>query len=270
MPDAPPPRPTPPWRRRIIAGAAENIGLKAAALFFALVLWLIVSAKEPSQELVQVRFAPTFDSTLHVEGPLPSIHALVVGPGQELLKLYASPPVVHHNFPADVPDVVTFHLGPGDVDLPPGLDARVQDVEPRTVTMRFDPTLEKDVPVRSALRLQADSGIRIAGPPSLDPDTVTVVGRRLAVSKIDSITTLKQDLMVHDSSPLIVELDTANLGVRVRPARVRVSIKVEPDTVHALTTPDVPAPLPAGTTATTPARGARTTASTHRRRRGPP
>lgn len=251
---AQPPRSTPPWQRRVIAGVTENIGLKAAALFFALVLWLIVSAKEPAQEIVPVRFAPTFDSTLHVEGPLPSIRALVVGPGQDLLKLYASPPVVHRNFPADVPDVVTFTLGPGDVDLPVGLDARVQDVQPRTVTLRFDPMLEKDVPVRSALRLQADSGIRIAGPPDLDPDTVTVVGRRQAVARIDSITTLKQDLVVHDSTPLVVELDTANLGVRVRPSRVRVSIKVEPDTVHA-------APVPTGTTATLP---------DHRRRSGHP
>ena len=51
-------------QRRVSAAATERLPLKGTALLFALVLWLIVTAEEPADELVRVRLALTADSAV--------------------------------------------------------------------------------------------------------------------------------------------------------------------------------------------------------------
>ena len=47
--------------RHIKAAFTQRLGYKAAALFFAVVLWFVVSAEEPSEELVPVRLEASHD-----------------------------------------------------------------------------------------------------------------------------------------------------------------------------------------------------------------
>lgn len=224
-----------PWKRRLRAMATERLGYKGAALFFALVLWLIVSAEEPAEEMVSVRFEPALDSTLRLQGPLPSVSALVIGRYRELLKLYAAQPVVRRVVRADVPDTLRLELSPEDVTLPPGVEARVIDVQPRAVTLHFASNASRVVPVTSALHVAVpDSGPPILPTPDFDPESVQVTGRRRAVSTLQSVTTIDTTLLVADTLPHYVALDTAGLGVRVRPRYVRVHF-------HARELPAAPA-----------------------------
>ena len=62
MPAPPAPRPT--WQRRLREIATERLGLKAIALLIALLLWLVVSARKPTESLVRVLVSPALDSTL--------------------------------------------------------------------------------------------------------------------------------------------------------------------------------------------------------------
>lgn len=215
-----------PLSRRILAAVTERLQLKAAALFFALVLWFVVSATEPSEQLVPVRFNPLLDSSLTLVESPPQVQALVIGRTRELLKLYAAPPTLRRLVDADVPDTVTIELRPTDVDLPAGVQAIVRDVQPRSITLRFATTTTRTLPVRSALNVIADTGIRITGGLRVEPDSVRVSGDRRAIARVNSISTVAGNLRVRDSTAVVVALDTAGLGVAVRPAQVRVSVPI--------------------------------------------
>jgi YbbR domain-containing protein len=220
--------------------ALNRLPLKLAALLFAFVLWLAVSAEEPTDEWVPVRVALTTDSTVSLRDPVPLVRAFVIGRGRELLKLYVAEPVVHRTIASDVPDSLTLELKPGDVSLPSWVDARVSQVEPQSITLHFTVTAEKRVPVRSELSLRADSGWRIVGDPSLQPESVTVRGPRRAVKKVAAVPTVRQELIVRDSAGQVVPLDTVGLGVHVEPELIQIltpMVHVAPPVADSASTP---------------------------------
>jgi hypothetical protein len=238
MPVTQSPRPPTPFRRRVAAAFTERLGLKASALFFACVLWLVVGAAEPTEELVPVRFAPALDPTLELQNSPPQVRALVIGRGRELLKLYSEPPVVRRTLTGDVPDTVTLELRPIDVDVPPGIDAIVRDVRPRRIALQFASRITRTLPVQSDLRFIAQPGRRIVGDPRFEPDSVRVTGDRKTIARMTAIKTVAADIPVGDSAWLTVPLDTSGLDLRVRPAQIRVSIPTVHDPTVAPPTTD--------------------------------
>ena len=52
------PRPSIPWRRRIFTAFTDRLALKASSVLLAIVLWLVVGAREPREEYAPVQFAP--------------------------------------------------------------------------------------------------------------------------------------------------------------------------------------------------------------------
>lgn len=210
-------------KKRLVSAFTEHLPIKAAALFFSMVLWLIVAAEEPAARELEVELAITTDSMVRVVEPPPRVHALVVGSGRDLLKLYATPPTVRRHLGNDSPETVVLDIRPGDVDLPSGVAARVQDVQPRTIPLQLDVRAWRDVPVRSALRIIPPAGMRVTGPPRFEPDSVRVTGPRTSVQSLDSVMTARLDLMVSDTMGR-VPIDITGLGVRVVPAAVRVVV----------------------------------------------
>ena len=235
--------PLPPARvrslpARIWSLISNRIAFKLAAIFFSLVLWLVVSAEEPSEELVPVRLELITDPHVSLRGQPEQVRALVVGRGRELIKLFASPPVVRRVISADVPQRYTLELRPTDVDLPSGVEARVREVLPRSIVLVFDVTAERNVPVRSELRVRAVDGWRVAGQPRFEPESVRVTGPRAAVDSVTSVPTETIELIVNETSRPTVALDTSLAGVRITPERVRVRVPVArveepPDTVRS-------------------------------------
>jgi len=219
----PPLRPQPSWRRRLVATFTEHLVLKATAIFVAVVLWFVVNAKEPQVELVRVRFVAVLDSSLVLRDAPPELQALVAGSPKELIKLNTAAPVVRRQVTADAPDTLVLDLRPGDVTLPEGVDAVVRDIQPRSITLRFESTWSRRVPVRSAIDLVRDSS-RTPLAISLDPDTVQVSGPRHVVLGVPFVRTVRTTIRLPDSLPHLVDLDTARLGVRVKPSQVRVQI----------------------------------------------
>ena len=132
----------------MIAAFTQHLLLKGTAVFLAVVLWFVVNAKEPQIELVGVRFTPSLlDSSLVLREPLPQIQAIIAGAPKELIRLSSTPPVIHRQITANSPDTVVLDLRPEDVVLPTGVDAVVRDVQPRSLTLRFEPTWNRKVPV---------------------------------------------------------------------------------------------------------------------------
>src|SRR5262245_14568573 len=142
-------RQSPSWQRRITAAFTERLPLKGMAIFLAVVLWFVVNAKEPQLSLVRVRFVIALDSSLVLRDPQPDVQAVVAGSPRELIKLASSPPVVRRQITSDAPDTLVLDLRPEDVILPDGIEAVVRDVQPRSMTLRFESTWSRRVPVQS-------------------------------------------------------------------------------------------------------------------------
>jgi YbbR domain-containing protein len=215
-----------PWQRRIKSAFTEHLPLKLVAIFFAFVIWLVVSGERPTEMVVPVRVEIGVDTSVTLRGPTPEVRALVVGRGRDLMKLWDTPPTIAQRLGSDVPDSLAIMLEVNNVELPPGVAGIVRDVQPRSLRLHFDVQTKRFVPVRSALRVQADSGFRVTGPIQLDPIRVQLIGERRTVRAIDTVATAALDLVVRDTAPMMVALDTTGLGVRVNPAFVRVRVPV--------------------------------------------
>ena len=219
------PRAPLPFARRLRGIFTEQLPVKATALFLSVVLWMVVAGEEPSQEAVDVNLELVLDSSLVLTSPRPSIRAQVIGSTRELYKLFSQRPTVHRSFTGEVEDSVVVLLTPGDVQLPPGVEARVSAVEPQTFTLRFDSLLQRRMPVRSALRLVDPAGRVLLYEPRFEPESVTVTGQRRVVQDLESISTGRRTITVRDTAiTLDVVLDTLRLGVQVMPVRVRARI----------------------------------------------
>ena len=215
-----------PWRRRVTAAFTEHLPLKLVATFFAFVIWLVVSGERPTEMVVPVRVEIGVDTSVTLRGPTPEVRALVVGRGRDLMKLWDTPPTISQRLGSDVPDSLSLMLEVNNVELPPGVAGIVRDVSPRSLRLRFDVQTKKFVPVRSAFRVRADSGFRLTGPVEIDPTRVQLIGERRTVRAIDTVHTAPAELIVRDTIPMTVALDTVGLGVRVNPAVVRVRVPV--------------------------------------------
>jgi hypothetical protein len=215
-------------QRRLRAALTERLGYKAAAAFFAVVLWLVVSAEEPSEELVPVQLETSFDTSRMLTSSAPVVRALVAGRARDLLKLYDHPPIVRRVITDDAPDSVGVDLRPEDVYLPPDVDAIVRDVQPRTVVLVFDVMEARRLPVLSGVRVLPDSTVGTGVIPitRLEPESVMVTGPRRVVGQMAYVPTAQQTVTVRDSARFLIPLDVKRLGgaVKVRPAEVTVSV----------------------------------------------
>ena len=234
--------------RRLTAAFTERLPLKGTAILLAVVLWFIVSAKEPAEEIIAVRFQPALDSSLRLVEGAPPIRALVIGSGRELLKLYSSPPVIRRPIASDAPDTLELTLQPQDVDLPPGTDAIVRDVQPRRITLVFASEMTRMLPVRSGLRLEADSLEREEPVLRFEPDSVRVSGPRRVVSGLSSVRTMAILVPAADSTTILAPLDTSELGnARVRPGVVFAKVmwrRAAPPPLPAVQAPTAPDSVP--------------------------
>lgn len=218
---ASPRHPSIPWRQRITSAFTERLALKASALLLALVLWFVVAARQPTEEVTHVHFAPILDSALVLRDPAPPIRALVLGRGSEIVKLANTPLVIRRVIAGDVPDTLVLALRASDVEVPDGVQVLVRDLQPASVTLRFEPISSRRVPVRSAIVLQPPTA-RPVFAVRFDPESVTVLGPRRAVAQMAFVTTVTDSIGV-DSLPHLVDLDTTRLGVTVRPSQVKAS-----------------------------------------------
>ena len=209
--------------------ATERLGLKAIALGLALLLWLVVSARQPTESYVRVRVAPMLDSSLVLLDGTPELRALVAGRAADLVKLAASPLTVRRSVGGDAPDTLLLDVTPADVHVPAEMaDAvRVLDVTPRSVMLRFETRASRRVPIVNGGRVvvRADSGVQPAGEVVFEPQAVRVTGPRRVVRRLRAVHPLSLAIAMHDTMPHVADLDTAGTGVQVQPAQVKVWLR---------------------------------------------
>lgn len=222
------------WKAHGRAALTERLELKATALLIAVLLWLVVSARQPTESYVDVGVVPELDSSLALLDQPPRIRALVAGRAADIVKLYAARPIVRRRIDADAPDTLVLDVAPSDVHIPAELagNVRVLEVQPRAVTLRFESKATRRVAVRNEQRVKpmldgANGSTPTAGPTrsvalSFAPETVRITGSRAAVRRVSSVRPVPLSIAWGDTMAHIVDLDTAGLGVRVHPAQVKV------------------------------------------------
>ncbi|HJQ20859.1 MAG TPA: hypothetical protein VJ867_10950 [Gemmatimonadaceae bacterium] len=215
----PAPRRSSTLQARLRSAFTERLALKASAVLLSVVLWFVVAAREPTEEVVGVRFAPQLDSGLVLRDPPPGIRALVIGRPSEILKLSTTPLAIRRPLSSDAPDTLVLTLRTSDVEVPEGVEVIVRDVQPRSLMLRFESTVSREVPVRSRV-VAHGTGPAVAVSVQLDPESVTVSGPRRDVARLRFIATLA-DTVAIDTLPHLVDLDTSGLGVLVRPPQVK-------------------------------------------------
>ena len=118
------------FNRRFRSAITEHLPVKFSALFFAVVMWVIVRSEEPSEAWVDVHLALTLDSAVTMAAQPPTVQALISGRGREILKLYSTSPELRRSIAMD--DSV-FAVHPADVFTPNEADVKVVDVRPHFV-----------------------------------------------------------------------------------------------------------------------------------------
>jgi len=227
------------------AALTADIPLKLTSLALSLFLWLLAAGEEPVSALMKVDLtvqAPAGRTLLHPPG---TVRALVVGPRRELLKLSATPIRLTRVLPDSVEgDDVQVELSPGEIEVPRGVTARVQDVQPRDFTVVLDATGRRQVAVHPVVRLAKEAGYA-EGRVTVVPGTVRLLGPADRIRRIDSIATVPLEVAAADGPvEQSVGLDTTGLGpaIRVQPPQVTVRVEVEP--LHERTLTGVPIRLP--------------------------
>lgn len=210
-------------RSRFSGSLTERLWLKFTAVGLATLLWFSISSKEPTAKSVAVRLQLRLDSSLVLRTAPPEINAVVQGTPGELLKLGERSATIERQINAQAPDTLSVDLSADDVQLPPNVFAKVTDIYPKRVALEFVPTLTRRVPVHSTVRVSTPPGASEPGI-EIDPARVEISGPRLAVLRVAFVRTDSTTIFATDSIPHQVAIDTANLGVTVKPPQVRVRL----------------------------------------------
>jgi hypothetical protein len=227
------------------AALTADLPLKLTSVALSLLLWFLAAGEEPASALLPVDLAVQVPAGRALRRPPETVRALVVGPRRELLKLSTAPVRITRALPDSVGgDEVRVDLSPGEIELPRGVAARVQDVQPRAITVALDATGQRVVPVHPVVRIAGEAGYT-AGRITVVPGTVRLLGPADRIGGIDSL--LTEPLEVTGAEGPVeqtVALDTAGLGpaVRVEPPRATVRVDIEP--LHERTFAAVPVRLP--------------------------
>lgn len=120
---------------------AVTIARGAVAIVCATALWLSVSVDQTATAWVPVALSLSMDSTMALVAPPPPLRAYVVGRRADLVRLVRSPVTLRHAIASPIlvgasSGDVTVDVRPTELEMPPGVEARVRDVDPRVIVLR--------------------------------------------------------------------------------------------------------------------------------------
>ncbi len=163
----------------------DNLALKAVSLLLAALTWFVIAGEKTSERGLSVPVElQNFPKDLELTGE--AVTSVEV-------RLRASPGIIHGLGPRDISALIDLqgvaagerivHLSPDTIRVPFGV--KVVKVTPSILTLNFERTLEKDVPVRPRLQGRPEAGYEVAEVTS-DPARVRIAGPRSRVQEIES------------------------------------------------------------------------------------
>ncbi|MGK7310702.1 MAG: CdaR family protein [Candidatus Longimicrobiales bacterium M2_2A_002] len=222
--------------KRAIRFFTENWGLKLTALGMAILLWMGVRASEPERATfpgipVEVDLSDP-DWRLAGEPEPPTVTVTVLGPTGELMSMATDPPRIV--VPVErVTDTLESQVMPLQwVQLPAGVrDARVLDLRPDTIRLRYERLASSTLPVRVRTSGSLPEGYTLMTPVRTNPAVVAVRGPRQRLGEVDSIPLVPVDLSgLRTTTNVPTRVDTAAVpGLQILPEEVNVILQVAAD-----------------------------------------
>ncbi|HET9950477.1 MAG TPA: YbbR-like domain-containing protein [Candidatus Eisenbacteria bacterium] len=211
----------------------DNIGLKIASFFLALLLYAHVVTEQQRESILQipVSFSGLAD-TLAVRGAPPDhIAATIRGKWKDLIRLGLSNPLLPVDLTGIGPGPYIEAITPEKMAtraFPPEL-AKVLEVtsigDPGEVALTIEPKAQKWVPVRARLAGETAPGWRLDGPPEVFPESVLVSGPQSAVEAADTLNTLPVDITEERARiQREVSVDTGTAPLIPEPRRIVVTL----------------------------------------------
>lgn len=206
-----------------------DVGIKLTSLALAILLWVVIAGEKTSEMGLSVPVElQNFPKDLELTGE--PVNAVEV-------RVRASPGVIQQLGPGDVSAQIDL-AGAGDGERIVHLTARairvpfgvqVVKITPSSISLNFERTLHKAVPIRARLIGRPAAGFEVAGI-AAKPAEVMIAGPRSRVLEIESAFT--EPVSVDDARHTVVDvvnigLDDPTLRIQGSP-RVEVSVRIRP------------------------------------------
>jgi YbbR domain-containing protein len=210
----------------------RNVGLKIVSIALASLLWLLVSGEQIVERVLRIPLEFTnLPSQLELVGePTNVVDVRVRGSAGALSRIAAGELVAVLDLRTARPGPQRlFHLTGGDVRAPFGVE--VLQVSPSTISIAFEPSASKVVPVVPAVDGEPAAGYEV-GTVTAEPAMVEVVGPVSAIERLTEAIT--EPVSVAGASASVTESVTVGVAepsVRVRNtegARVTATVRPAP------------------------------------------
>jgi YbbR domain-containing protein len=215
----------------------RHLGLKVLSLAVAFGLWFAVAGEQTVERSLRVplelRNRP--DHLELVEDPPATVEVRVRGASGLLSRLSPADVVAEVDLATARPGRRFFSLTRAQVRAPFGVD--VVDVTPGTISLRFEPTLVRRVPLVPVVDGDPAEGY-VAGAVSVIPDTVEIAGPESAVLRLKEANTEPVSVTgarrtIHEA--VAVGLPDPSLRL-TSPSNAAVTVQIEPMPVDRLVT----------------------------------
>jgi YbbR domain-containing protein len=230
----------------------RHFGLKFLSIALAVAIWLIVGDQRSVERSVRVplEFHNVPDGLELVANPPDSVEVRLRGPSSALGRILPGEVVAVLDLQSARAGTRLFHLLADEVRAPYGV--QVSQVNPSSMTLGFEQSMTKNVPVLPAVDGDPAEGFRV-GRISAAPAVVAVVGPRSHVVDLKSATT--EPVIVTRATSAVVDRVTVGVAddlVRlVTPQTATVTVEILASEVDKRLTavPVIPRNLPAGRSA---------------------
>ena len=174
--------------KRVSQWVFGNVWLKLLSLGLALLLWMVVSGEEMVERGLRVPLELTqVPAGVELLGDVPTtVDVRVRGASGTLSRVGPGDVVAVIDLHTVRPGRRLFPLTPEQVRVPFGVE--IMQVLPSTVTMAFEPSASRDVPVMPAVEGRPAPGY-VVGALSTEPRTVAVIGPESAVKRTTEVVT---------------------------------------------------------------------------------
>lgn len=228
------------WLRSLFL---DNIGLKLASFFLALLLYAHVVTEQQRESVVQVPLGLSgLADTLAIRGTPPGhLDVTVRGKWKDLIRLGLSNSLLSIDLTGIGPGPYIEAITPEKVAeraFQPELAKLVEVTaigDPGEVAITIEPKAERWVAVRARMAGELAPGWRLAAAPEVKPESVLVTGPRSAVEAADTLNTLPVDITEErEKIQREVSVDTGTAPLIPEPRRIVVTLRlarVAPDSV---------------------------------------
>lgn len=217
----------------------RNPGAKIISLFFAVFLWLHVTAQQGEDQSFRVPLVLTgIPDSLTIIHDVPEfIEVTVRGPRSSLLKfrLFGRPKATVDLSMARK-GRVNIPLSGSLLDISDDFDPRNITIDnPKTLVLNFEQVLAKAVPVRIAYKGKVPDDVMLIGNPVIIPARVVVRGASSIVSGIQFLTTEELDIRgkrgkITEETGVILE----GRNVTVSPEKILVELEIRKRSTRTL------------------------------------